>query len=75
MKTIIQATTDLESKQTSYAVIIGCQKFRLSYEYDSTYDDACIGIDMSMWYPEQLKIALCNAGCKEVEIISNTLSE
>jgi hypothetical protein len=73
MKAIIQATTDLESNQTTYAVIIGCQMFRLSYEYDSTDDDT--GISNSMWYPEQLKIALCNAGCKEVEIISNTLSE
>jgi hypothetical protein len=71
MKTIIRAVTEHQSKHTSYAICIGVQSFRLSYEYDSTDDDT--GVNNSMWYPEQLKIALHNAGCKEVEIISTVL--
>ena len=65
MKVFIQAITC--NFETSYCLCIGHQSFQFNYVHDDTSNDTAT--DQSLWYADQLKIALKKAGCNEVEII------
>lgn len=54
----------------TFTLKVGVQYFKLAYENDGSFaNHVC---PFSAWYAGQLKIALTNAGCKNVEIVEQT---